>query len=75
MSSTHTVKFSGRSLAKGRNGLFGLVEAEVWKYAGRVRVEFYSRTRGDSPPISFELEPAEMNRLIAAMRAAADEEG
>jgi hypothetical protein len=73
MGQVRTVTFTGRSSAKGRNGYFVLTEADVWLHDGRVRVELYSRTRGGAPPALFELEPAELNRLIGAMRTVADE--
>lgn len=73
MTQIRNLKLSGRSDAKGRNGYFVLAEVDVWKYNGKIRVELFSKTRGQAPPALLELEPADMNRLIGVMRAVAEE--
>lgn len=52
--------FSGKSMAKGRNGYFKLHGGEVWDLSGvdnewPVIVDFRSKRNGDAPPIRFQL--------------------
>lgn len=72
MSQIRTIKFAD-SEAKGRNGYFRLAEADVWRHDGKVRIELFSKVRGDSPPVVVELTPADLDRLFSAAAAVASE--
>lgn len=46
---------SGSSSAKGRNGYFVAVEAQLGILGGVVRLEIFSARRGGAPPLVLEL--------------------
>ena len=74
MSQIRTIKFADpEASARGRNGYFRPVEADIWKHDGRVRIELFSKTRSSSPPALLELASTDLARLIAAAQAVANE--
>lgn len=60
---------SGESAVKGRNGYFHLRDVQLTHnpLSDTLRVEFYSRLRGDVPPAVMELTPDDARRLAGAI--------